>query len=516
MTMIVVMMSSCDFLDVEPRKSVTFTNYFKNEADIEAIFFTIMTTERSVLATENPIIHDVMGLKCDDVYLTIMGIEGNVALGYKNLSPSLFMHKLMDNDMAWSTQYALVYYANMLRDNAFRFENITEERKEFWLAQASFVKALAYFNIAREWGDAPIVPNSEFKDRLAKSDVLEVLNEAITAAEAALVLPLNTDSKLIDSKGKTITSKQYASRGTVYTLLANIYAWMGGLYPENNEYWTKAQDYASEVIDGRAGSYMLEGNHASLCANAFGPTRNSPEVIFAIEISPLDRNYHNESSSYNFFPGHLLVTYPVIGLSGDVDTQYGAAGRISSRISRETVLNLYNDPKDNRRNEYWYELNLATSPDDGLARNYAYIYKWRNAIVSTNEDTGRPYLGVDGNKPIWRLADLILLRGECRARLGRADAYDDLNRVRNRAGLGNYGGGNVRLEIFRERERELFGEGYRFYDAVRNGYLDEISETLGNLTDSEIEMGALYLPVSSAAFSNNNIMRQNKYWLWKK
>lgn len=514
MTMVVVMMSSCNFLDVEPRKSVTFTNYFKSESEIEAIFLSMLITEKAIFATQSPLAHEMMGLKCDDIYGYSSQIQGNVALMMKDLDPSVFLHKSLDGDMSWSSAYSLVYYANMLRDNAFRFENITEQRKEFWLAQASFVKGLAYFQIAREWGDAPIVPHSEFKDRLAKSDVVAVLQEAIKAAEAALVLPLNTESQMVDSRGRTITSKQYASRGTVYTLLANIYAWLGGLYPENNEYWTKSESYASEVIDGRAGSYMLEGNHESLCINAFGQVRNSPEVIFGIEISSLDRDYYHETFAYNFCPGHLLITYPVVGLSTDVDNQYGASGRIASRISRETVLSLYNDPADNRRNEYWYE--LSKSSVDGLARNYAYIYKWRTAIISLNEDAGKPYLGIEGNKPIWRLADLILLRAECRARLGRADAYNDLNRVRARAGLGDYTGGNVRMEIFRERERELFGEGHRYFDAVRNGYLDEISTVVGNLTDSEIDMGALYLPVAQGAFSNNNIMRQNKYWLWKK
>ena len=52
--------------------------------------------------------------------------------------------------------------------------------------------------------------------------------------EIALSLP--THENLTDANGEAVTSKQYASLGSVHTLLANIYAWMGGLYGETS-YW---------------------------------------------------------------------------------------------------------------------------------------------------------------------------------------------------------------------------------------------------------------------------------------
>lgn len=102
---------------------------------------------------------------------------------------------------------------------------------------------------------------------------------------------------------------------------------------------------------------------------------------------------------------------------------------------------------------------------------------------------------------------------------GKHEAASDLNRIRERAGLDTYRGftdkKNLLREIFRERERELFGEGHRYYDIVRNKYFRDI--LIGNyktLTDDEVKKGALYLPVSSDAFLNNPLMTQNIYWLW--
>ena len=131
-----------------------------------------------------------------------------------------------------------------------------------------------------------------------------------------------------------------------------------------------------------------------------------------------------------------------------------------------------------------------------------------------------PLLAMDGNRVVWRLADLILLRAECRARLGLGTAVNDLNRVRNRAGLPDYDGPvdpeQLREEIFHERERELFGEGVRYYDVVRTGYFrEQLSWAYAALTDEEVKDGALYLPVSRNAFSKNPLMKQNIYWSWR-
>ena len=71
-------------------------------------------------------------------------------------------------------------------------------------------------------------------------------------------------------------------------------------------------------------------------------------------------------------------------------------------------------------------------------------------------------------------------------------------------------------EIYKEREKELIMEGQRYYDAVRNGYLKELSDEYGALTDTDIKNGALYLPVNSnTLLKKNPLMTQNTYWLWR-
>ena len=156
----------------------------------------------------------------------------------------------------------------------------------------------------------------------------------------------------------------------------------------------------------------------------------------------------------------------------------------------------------------------------GRPAQYAYLNKWREPIFSVNPDItgqGSLLIGMEGNRVYWRLADLILLRAECRAHLGMPEAVNDLDRIRTRAGLAGYTGSTEKKtllrEIFNERDRELFGESRRYYDIIRNGYVrDELQGNYVTLKEEDIKNGALYLPVSQQASYKNPLMKQNIYW----
>lgn len=512
---LILSLTSCnDLLDVTCETGVTYQNYFKSESDLESVVISMLAGEVSIWGSGILSMLEQAGMPCDDYYDE----------GFRNLKYSVFTN--VSNGIAWGNYYNIIYFANMLEDNRVRFEGMTDERIDFWLAQANYIKALAYFEVARTWGDAPIPKNSTVLEGVGKSPVKDVLLEAVRCAEKALILP--THDNLLDSKGRPITSKQYASLGTVNTLLANIYAWMGGLYGEG-EYWTKAEAYASEVIEGRSGFYKLESNIASLLENTLGPKRSSDETIFNIEVNDSDRNYYYSTDPEMVYPGVALINYPYFTSdAGGVIDRFRKDTRLyRARIKAETVKQLYDEAGDVRRDSFWYRLGEVTyeKKDDetgGVVNEtspYAYFAKWRSVILSENpEHLGVP-VGMQCNRVIWRLADLMLLRAECRARLGASNATDDLNEVRERAGLGKYqaaAGIDLRRAIFRERERELFGEGQRYFDIVRNGYLDQLSTAYRALTSENIQNGALYLPVSQNAFKKNDLMKQNTYWLWRK
>ena len=129
------------------------------------------------------------------------------------------------------------------------------------------------------------------------------------------------------------------------------------------------------------------------------------------------------------------------------------------------------------------------------------------------------FINIDQNVVLWRLTDIILLRAECRAKLGKEGADTDLNRIRQRAQAplypSDYDREGLLMAIFREREKELFCEGHRYYDVVRNGlWKTELPEAFSKLTEQDIKNGALYFPVTKDAFGgNNDLMIQTPFWL---
>lgn len=506
---------SCnDWLTLTPENSATLLGYFKSEAEVEAWMNSIFVEEQNIEARSFVDARGYSGLLCSDA-----GLSNEP---YRQLDPTAYLNdasaQLGSN---WSHHYNIIYLANMLMENRKRFENISTERADFWIAQANFAKAYAYFDIARKWGDAPIAISSESTETLAKSPAEAVLAEAIRCAEAALILPPHEELK--DSYGAPVTSKQYASRGTVHTLLANIYAWMGGLYG-GTEFWTKAEAAASKVLDGHDGYYDLEDSTALMLRNTLGKVRISKETIFGIEINGTDQDRLWSIDFEERYPGMTLIDFPY----RETSAQRIETATNQPKITVRDVKDLYTDDKDKRLKEYWYRLGEVkywkSSMNDSVYSDYAFINKWREGIRQTNPGLQEDYSGLlamEGNRVIWRFADLLLLRAECRVRLGNTGgAKDDLDRVRIRAGLAKYSGSTspeqLRLEIFRERERELFGEGYRYYDIVRNGYYrSELSGKFRTLTDEEVKQGALYMPVHSSAFNKNPYMEQNTYWLWQ-
>ena len=91
---------------------------------------------------------------------------------------------------------------------------------------------------------------------------------------------------------------------------------------------------------------------------------------------------------------------------------------------------------DKRRTAYFYK------PDDPQEANtfgLAYLYKWRNTYYLQSSSIEPIFSNMDCNKVLIRLADICLLRAECRVKLGdMVGAADDLNRIRDRAGANRF------------------------------------------------------------------------------
>ncbi|COX84422.1 SusD family [Mycobacterium tuberculosis] len=134
-----------------------------------------------------------------------------------------------------------------------------------------------------------------------------------------------------------------------------------------------------------------------------------------------------------------------------------------------------------------------------------------NVYASGNEDKNP-----DNTFSIFRYADAILLYAEACAELGRdQEATTAVNMVRDRAKASRYnGGGGADLKnfIFLERERELIGEGIRFFDLIRTRRIMSAEWTMSPLTLDQYNRGGWTWPIDASALNNNPYMQLNQYW----
>jgi starch-binding outer membrane protein, SusD/RagB family len=137
------------------------------------------------------------------------------------------------------------------------------------------------------------------------------------------------------------------------------------------------------------------------------------------------------------------------------------------------------------KNESWY---------------HAYKYK-----LTTNTGTSAEYT------ILFRLAEMYLIRAESNAKLNHLEeAKEDLNKIRNRAGLTNTNAvtqEEVLTAIAKERRLEFFTEqGHRFFDLKRTGKADEVL----SLAKPNWNSNHIVLPLpENELLLNENLLPQN-------
>lgn len=491
-----------DWINVDPENSVTFENYFKSEKDAQSLLFTVQIKLRDL---HTPFkfaeLHDYKWWTKDHLPDVIASFEG---------------------------YYQTIAAADMIIDNAFRFP-LGEEVIRPYLLQAYFAKAYTYFLLAKDFGEAPIVKDGQSFQKYAKSSVSEVLDEAEKWALMAQELPAYENLKL----GDLTLCKQYASKGAATALLAKLYAWRAGVEGKT-EYWAKAEEMCSQIIENKVGIYDLERDPEAVCKNVLH--RDNKESIWELYQDSKEQSvfYHNELRG--------LLGFPIVLTVNPTDDP-------SYYTQKETVREMYDDA-DLRKHTYFWATDAdsifvkvvdgvtmastergtagkVTGAWDNTSIKKAFITKFLYPSYVFYDNNPEPqWNGMDQNVVKCRLADIYLLRAECRVRQNKPNAVEDLNRIRRRAyGSDDYAWPNaddvakgldqdLQLAIFREREKELFEEGHRYYDARRNGveYVQTYIPHYKFVTEQDIKDGALYAAIGSTAFMNNDLLRQNVYW----
>ena len=505
------MLSGCEeWIDLKPENSVTFGNAFETERDIETALFGM---EQSVR-----------------VNMTAASWQPQTYGEYSDYRAS-YSYDLLNEDVPsayigqWHWNYDVIAATNvplLYLDEV----DMSPERRDFYRGCIAFFKAFTYLDLIRRWGDCVLIRNEVVTKPIGKTPWPLVADYAIAQAREAVRLLPEWD-ELRDADGNAVTHRARPCKGAANAVLAHLCAWKAGCkymaQPDDRDYdeqalW-RAADSACTAIISRPDIYDLEATPEEVCKKTF--VDGGRECIF----ESVFRGYWGEIDEMNSLNrinlGRSYESYPVI-----TGQQPGNIKNTTYRVLNTTAREMFGEYEvsgearhDARRDSWFYNFEEMERMSEVITGGYAYPYKWRYARVSTEGWNAGRFINFDCNKIWFRLADIYLLRAECRARLNnRQGAIDDLNKIRDRAGAKRYDGseynGDLRYAIFKEREKELLMEGQRWFDVLRNGYYKtELYGNFRHVSEQDIVDGVFFNALEDALFTDNPLMRQNTYWL---
>lgn len=340
---------------------------------------------------------------------------------------------------AWSAIYETINRANHVIAKVPQVQDpaLTPALKDQYVGEAKFIRALAYFDLARAWGGVQLIlePTISLTDRpeIKRSSLADTYQQVLNDLEDAETL-------LPDGLNRIRATKR-----TVWALRARLH-----LYREE---WALAEEYAGKLI-ALTSDYQLVKPYSAWFAN---DVTGSEESIFELQFSSINPSatraqmqHPTNGGTYRYAPTDQFVQ-----LLLDPNIAGGRRALIGSVTQGGVTIwfgNLY------------YRL-PATDP--------AYIL---------------------------RIAEMYLIRAEARVHLGElvgeSSALEDLNQVRYRADLPSSAAATqdeLLLAIENERRFEFAFEAHRWFDLARTKRAKEVLEALN--PNASVEPYELLFPI---------------------
>lgn len=142
--------------------------------------------------------------------------------------------------------------------------------------------------------------------------------------------------------------------------------------------------------------------------------------------------------------------------------------------------------------------------DDAIMQGNHSI-KW--FITPADYNNGR---NQSNDLPLFRYADILLMKAEALTRIGKSGAKDLFNQIRKYAGAPEIAGEPTLQEIYDERGREFFDENWRRNDMIRFGHFeDEFFPHYKNFPDANFDKTHRIFPIEQEMLDLNPGWTQN-------
>jgi hypothetical protein len=478
----VFMLSACmdEFLDVQPVSDLSTEKFWKTTEDV-----------RTELNSAYGFIQTAYNQGYGSWY------EGRT----ENWAPLVSANTLgttfnmLTNQMSasdWTNWYKIISVANYGLYYIPKTPIADKIVKNHYIAEAYFLRAFAYFNIARIWGDAPLVtkPTLKVDDiqypfKSTQKLVLEQVRRDIDSAfyKADINGTRTGTNPSILNKGKFTV-------GSLYALATDFSMWM-------HEY-DKAISY-SDSARFEINNVKMKLNATADYSKLFTPTDASSQTenIWVLQWDYINQNNTINQAVWQFMnPTSPTYTFSSWFYSGSGSYKAELLPSFNKKALMGWMFDVYF--KGDKRKAVTLD---TVAGGSSSATQYVIASAVSKTIWKSNGGVKAITANQANNYPVvmYRYADILLLRAEAFNRLGRIDsslAY--LKKVRVRAGLVNtkvkineYVAGNgidqnrmvtdyvadgpngmsnqLEMDILKERSIELLGEGKRWFDLMRTG-----------------------------------------------
>lgn len=405
-------------------------------------------------------------------------------------------------------------------------------KKESWICEVKFLRALCYFYLVRDYGQVPlrlVSPSLDINEKYKASSPIEdiwaqIEKDLEDAAKNVNFPPTRTDGR--------------ASRGAAIALLGKAYIYQAK-YAEGAAQLAllRQSPYAYELVENPADNFS-------------GLTKLNKESVFEVMYKGLGgwkwENEEAESILGCTFPQFLgpegtggyfkiMPSEAIIEAFIKEERPAGSDTKFDKRLYASCYFK-YSDYGDVLADETWYggmpfdSIWKASSskiakgqPDfpviNGKKGRFL-MKKFTNFFLDyANANSESNPANQDNNVRLMRFAEVLLLQAEACIKTGDlATATANLNLIRERAGLAQKtwsGVDELWDEMVHQKFLELYFENQRWYDLKRWYSIDKVREILVNNNKqgaSNLQAKHVYLPIPQKELNTNLELEQNSAW----
>jgi len=380
---------------------------------------------------------------------------------------------------SWNGYYSLIYRSNYILEEIDKIEVATVPKKQAYIGEAKFMRAIAHFHLVRAFGNVPLVTKVILDDEALKMgrDPVNMVYDQIIAdlKEAGDALPTSYTGRDVGR----------VTKGAAKSLLGLVYL--------THKKFPEAESVLKEVTSM---GYKLLDDYNDLWD--YTKNKHHSEYIFDIEYESdiqLGSSFTND-----FLPNQaeLAEIYNIPGSNGNSYTPSDELFDIFEDIDQRKDITCARG-WINKAGEY-YEI-----PQNAIGAK-TFTKKYLTSIPRSGDG--------NCNWKVIRYADVLLMLAEALNENNKtSEALTYVNQVRTRAGVAPYpdgiSGSDLREEIYNERRRELSFEGHRIWDLFRTGRVLQACAPLG----MQPYMVLFPIPLSQIQVMNNKeIFPQNPGW----